>query len=91
MQKLEELGCDPIAGMAHIALDQSNPVEVRCRMFSELAQYVAPKRKAIEISDDEGKPAQQNLEIAVKLVKPSLVEQFEQKSRLATCARSSPQ
>ncbi len=51
-EKLEELGCDPIAGMALIALDASNPPELRGRMFSELAQYVFPKRKAIEYSGD---------------------------------------
>ena len=42
------------AGMAQIALDEKNPVEVRARMFSELAQYVAPKRKALEHSAEPG-------------------------------------
>jgi hypothetical protein len=50
IEKLAALDCDPIAGMALIAMDEKNPVELRGRMYSELAQYVAPKRKAMEHS-----------------------------------------
>jgi len=52
IERLEQLGCDPIEGMAKIAMDAANPPELRGRMFSELAQYVVPKRKAIEHSTD---------------------------------------
>lgn len=52
-QKLDELGCDPIEGMARMALDPTNTPELRARLFSELAQYVAPKRKAIETATSE--------------------------------------
>jgi hypothetical protein len=38
--------------MALIATNENNPVELRARMFVELAQYVAPKRKAVEHSGD---------------------------------------
>jgi len=48
--QLEALGCDPIAGMACLALDVTNPPELRARMYSELAQYVAPKRKSVDVS-----------------------------------------
>ena len=48
IERLHELGCDPIEGMAKIALDPQNPVEVRARMFTDLAQYVAPKRRAVD-------------------------------------------
>jgi hypothetical protein len=47
-QKLEGLGCDPIEGMARIAMDESQPIGLRVQMYKELAQYVAPKRKALE-------------------------------------------
>ncbi len=47
-QKLEVLGCDPIEGMARIAMDESQPMTLRASMYCELAQYVAPKRKALE-------------------------------------------
>ncbi len=42
--------------MARIALDDQNSPELRGRMFSELAQYIAPKRKAIEHSGEGGEP-----------------------------------
>ena len=54
IERLQELGCDPIEGMAKIALDLQNPVELRARMFSDLAQYVAPKRRAMEHSPSDG-------------------------------------
>jgi hypothetical protein len=51
-QQLEALGCDPIVGMAKIAIDESQPMALRASMYRELAQYVAPKRKAIEHKGD---------------------------------------
>ena len=35
-------------------MDMTTPVEVRARMFAELAGYVAPKRKAIEHTGSSG-------------------------------------
>ena len=52
VDKLRELGCDPIEGMAHIASDESVDLPLRAQMLKELAQYVAPKRKAVEHSGD---------------------------------------
>ena len=54
IDKLSALRCDPIDGMARIAMNAKNPVELRARIFVELAQYVAPKRKAIEHSAQPG-------------------------------------
>jgi hypothetical protein len=54
IDKLAALHCDPITGMARIAMNKNNPVELRARMFVELAQYVAAKRKAVEHSGDAG-------------------------------------
>jgi hypothetical protein len=51
--KLAALGCDPIEGMARIAMDGANPVELRARMYTELAGYVAPKCKAVDWSGEE--------------------------------------
>jgi hypothetical protein len=51
-ERLKAIGCDPIEGMARIAMDAKNPPDLRGRMFAELAQYIAPKRKAIEHSGD---------------------------------------
>jgi hypothetical protein len=52
--KLAALKCDPLSGMAKIAMNIKNPLEIRAKMYAELAQYVAPKRKATEHSVAEG-------------------------------------
>jgi Fe2+ transport system protein FeoA len=54
--RLEELGCDPIAGLATIAGDPAVDHYVRVRCYSELAQYLYPKRRAIEHSGPGGGP-----------------------------------
>lgn len=56
MAQLEALGYDPIERMAMIGDDPETPIEIRARMASELAQYVAPKRKAVEHSGEGGGP-----------------------------------
>lgn len=48
IERLNALCCDPIEGMAQVAIDAAAPVEVRARMVAEPTQYVAPKRQAIE-------------------------------------------
>lgn len=53
-RRLASMGCDPLAGMAILAMDEANPPELRGRMYAELAQYLHPKRKATEIKVDEG-------------------------------------
>jgi hypothetical protein len=53
-ERLAVLGCDPIEGMARIAMDEANTPELRGRMYAELAQYVAPKRRAIDHSASDG-------------------------------------
>lgn len=51
-ERLAKMRCDPIVGMARIAMSRKNPIELRGRMFAELAQYIAPKRRAVEHSTD---------------------------------------
>ncbi len=48
-EKLAGLNCDPIEGMAMIASDPTASQELKFQAFKELAQYVAPKRKAVEM------------------------------------------
>jgi len=46
---LAKMGCSPIMGMATIAMNKRNPVDLRAKMFAELAPYVFPKRRAVEV------------------------------------------
>ena len=54
--KLAALNCDPIEGMAKIASQAMGEGDLTLagNMYKELAQYVAPKRKAIEHTAPEG-------------------------------------
>lgn len=56
IQKLAELNCDPLEGMAIIAKKamESNDYALAGNMYKELAQYIAPKRKAIEHTGADG-------------------------------------
>jgi len=81
IDRLKELDCDPIEGMAKIAMNDVTcsvcegsgkmdddegcepcygsgkllaTIELRGQMYKELAQYVAPKRKAIEVTGANG-------------------------------------
>jgi hypothetical protein len=47
--RLQALGCDPIEGLAMIAMNEGAELSIRAQMYKELAQYVAPKRKAVEM------------------------------------------
>jgi|TARA_R110002051_G_scaffold11297_2_gene41239 hypothetical protein len=47
--KLDLIGCDPIEALANISMDNSNTPELRFQANKELAQYIAPKRRAIEM------------------------------------------
>ena len=54
LERLEELGCNPIEGLARIALDPATKPDLKVRSFAELAQYHYPKRKAMDLSLDGG-------------------------------------
>jgi hypothetical protein len=56
IEQLRQLDCDPITGMAKIARDDTLPTVLRARMFAELATYVAPRRKAVELTGANGSP-----------------------------------
>ena len=55
-EKLAVLGCDPIKQMGQIAMDERVEVSVRVQVLKELCQYVAPKRKAVEVTGEDGSP-----------------------------------
>lgn len=54
--RLKALDCDPIEGMAIIAKQSMDEGELALagQMYKELAQYIAPKRKAIEMTGVDG-------------------------------------
>jgi hypothetical protein len=46
------MGCDPLEGLARIALDPNTDVAIKVRCFSELAPYVYSKRKPIDATPE---------------------------------------
>lgn len=56
--RLDALGCDPVTGLATIAMDPANTPKLQAYCYSELLSYVAAKKKAVELSGDEESPVQ---------------------------------
>tara|TARA_R100000656_G_scaffold59600_1_gene46400 strand:- start:897 stop:1313 length:417 start_codon:yes stop_codon:yes gene_type:complete len=44
---------DPLEGMAHIAADRAQDVQIRLTALRELAKYVYPQRKAVDMTIEE--------------------------------------
>jgi hypothetical protein len=63
-EKLEALGCDPIKQLGQIALDESVEVSLRVQVLKELCQYVAPKRKAMEVTGEDGGPVKTEMTVS---------------------------
>jgi hypothetical protein len=55
-ETIEKMGCDPLEAMLEIAIEakKNGDLSLSLSAYKELAQYVAPKRKAIELSNEEG-------------------------------------
>ena len=49
-QKLKEMDCDPFAILARVAMDPEAATKDRVRAAAELANYIAPRRKAVEVT-----------------------------------------
>lgn len=56
LDRLTELGCDPLESLVTIALDPATDLALRVRILSDLLPYLYPKRKAVELTatDDDG-------------------------------------
>jgi len=61
------LDCDPIEGMARIAVDEQAELGLRAQMYKELAQYTAPKRKAVAVTGEDGSPIKGELTMSAWL------------------------
>ena len=68
VDRLEALGCDPIGGMVEIAKEahRGGDLALAGQMYKELAQYVHPKRKAVELNTGP----QETLPFTIELVAP---------------------
>lgn len=65
IERLAELDCDPIEGMAIIAAEAraAGDLALAGQMYKELAHYVAPKRAAVSHSFDQNSPLNANITI----------------------------
>lgn len=61
-QILKDLNCDPFQILADLA-QSARSEKVRCEAASELASYVAPKLKSIEVTTDPDNPVLVNINL----------------------------
>ena len=76
---LERVGCDPIEGMARVAMNDAEwlalpegetiSITLRAKMFEALAPYVAPKRRATELTIDQGEEQHVIMQLPPDLMK----------------------
>lgn len=55
-KKLDVLGCDPVLGLATIAMDPTTSKELQYHCFKELMTYIASKKKSVELTGDSDAP-----------------------------------
>lgn len=82
--RLEELGCDPLEGMALIAMDKSAPLDLRGSMFKELAKYSWPQRKAVEHTGAGGGP----IELSDASARQALLDRIDRIAERATIPKA---
>ena len=72
IERLKELKCDPIEGMAIIAKQAMDKGEMQLagNMYKELAQYVAPKRKSVEITGEDCEDIKIDGKFVIEIVRP---------------------
>lgn len=72
IDRLAELDCDPIGGMAIIAKKafEDGDYILSGQMCKELANYVAPKRKAVEHTGKDGQDILIDTVFRVELIDP---------------------
>ena len=57
-------GWHPVVQMAEIANDEAQPIEIRFGAAKEVAKYVTPQLKAVELTGDTDSP----LQVTVRIV-----------------------
>lgn len=58
----------PVTALAEIANTEAHPIEVRTKAHTEVAGYVAAKRKAVEISGPEGGPIEHKIDMVDRII-----------------------
>lgn len=86
--KLHDVGCDPIRQLAELAVDPTIPLSDRISILKDLAQYTAPKRRAVDVtaSNDAGvvvkiiKYSKDTVGQVQKMMKPEMVKRELEKN-----------
>lgn len=65
-EKLKEIGCDPVLGLAQIAMNEKNPLRVRESAYTTLYKSIVPTLRSVEITGEEGGPLSTKVQIVYK-------------------------
>ena len=52
-EKLAAMGCEPLVEIAKMGMNEKNEIEIRERCFADIAPYLHPKLKPVDVSSDE--------------------------------------
>ncbi len=67
IEKLAEISCDPILGMAKLAQDPESSPELRGKMHAELAKYLHRQKHSVELGGPDGN----TLKVEVTHIQPN--------------------
>ena len=96
--KLTEAGCDPIAELAKYSMDTSVPLETRVNILKDLAQYTAPKRRAVDVTTKSEEGIKVNIikynknidKMAERMFNPNVLKHERYQSALEAEAMNNP-
>jgi len=72
---LADMGCNPVKGLALLAMNKKNDPALRAKCYSELLQYTKPKIKAID--RDTGRSGEDNT-LTVHVISEEKAEVFDE-------------
>ena len=68
VERLAELECDPVEGLAKIASDPSTDSALRARVYVDLLPYLYPKRKSVELSGQDAAPLRAEISFIKRVI-----------------------
>ena len=75
LERLDEMGCDPLAFLDEQMRNEENRMDLRCKCAAVIMEYAYPKRRAVDAAGNAGADATQ--EITIQFVRQTMLAQLD--------------